>query len=144
VDWKTTHPLLARLSADDLNSWIADLSPEVPSIRLVPDSMSMTIATLPAGTPDIITPEIITPDKGDSLLAIQRIGRGRIVWCQLRLGSWTTDPRSQILLGNALDDLSTPAVAGSQRRRSTVAPEHTVPVIRTRFPMVLTPGGDER
>ncbi|MEK6239446.1 MAG: hypothetical protein N2C14_32410, partial [Planctomycetales bacterium] len=42
-----------------------------------------------------------------ALLVHHPIGRGRLILCQIPLGLWKNDPRSQMLLANALEFLLT-------------------------------------
>ena len=43
--------------------------------------------------------------SSDAVLVIQSMGKGRVVLCDIPLGDWTTDPRSQIFMSNAIDYL---------------------------------------
>jgi hypothetical protein len=132
--WNVENPLLADLNEDDLSSWVDDLPRDVAAVRLIADRSVTPVAGLPGepvGTDD--------PACSDLLLLIQRIGRGRIILCQLRLGTCKTDPRTLVLLGNALACLSAapPTEIASCNKR---------PVARTKphVPTVLTLAGDDR
>ena len=58
------------------------------------------------------------PRPIDALIVTRTTGAGRIVLCQVPLGPWDADPRSQILLGNLLSYLSTPPPAHSAARQA--------------------------
>ncbi len=133
--WRADHPILDHLSADDLASLASDLPDNIIAIQSLPARQIEQIAGWPASSPR-------TDDSasGNSFFADQRTGRGRIVFCQLRLGGWKTDPRAQILMGNALDFLSAPDQAVADAGRYVFF----APVTEPRIPRVLTPAGDSR
>ena len=52
-----------------------------------------------------VASETVVPT--DALLLVKPMGRGRMVLCQIPLGPWNEDPRSQLFLRNAIDYLLT-------------------------------------
>ena len=50
------------------------------------------------------------PAPIDALVLTKTLGKGRIVLCQVPLGPWESDPRSQLFLVDALDYLASPVV----------------------------------
>lgn len=112
--WREDHPLLAELRPADLESTVA-VAPRdgfgVRPLRLPPDEPALELAYYSddlAGLP---------PGDRDALLLVEAVGSGRLVLCQLPLGDWAQDPRSQLLLRNVL------AYAAS-RPEPTPAPPH--------------------
>jgi hypothetical protein len=73
--------------------------------------------------------DVATPVGIDSILLSKSVGRGRMVLCQLPLGKWQSDPRSQMFLRNAMDYLLTrpePTLRPSELRRQPPAKEQIV------------------
>jgi hypothetical protein len=111
LNWRTDHPLFSGLDPADLESWLHN-SPEALAVRLGADEPALEIAWWPREVPGA------EPVPLDALLISKSIGRGRLVLCQLPLGDWRTDPRSQLLLSNAVDYLLTspePTLRPSER-----------------------------
>jgi len=127
LEWRMDHPLLRGLEAADARSWLTGAA-TVRAVQLPPDEPAMEIAYWPAEAPGR------APAPLDALLLTKSIGKGRIVLCQIPLGDWRSDPRSQILLGSALDYLLTrpqPTPPPSQRLTDRPArPADGVPTIR--------------
>ncbi len=73
------------------------------------------------------------PAPIDALVLTKTLGKGRIVLCQVPLGAWESDPRSQLFLVDALDYLASPVVPTpppSRRPRPVEpAPAPKVPAI---------------
>ena len=112
LEWKTEHPLLQGFGAEDLRSLTAGQG-DLRAIQLPADAPVLEIGYWPREVPGE------RPVPIDALLAVQTVGAGRIVLCQVPLGQWKTDPRSQILLASALQYLATrpePTLPPSQRR----------------------------
>jgi hypothetical protein len=98
--WREEHPLTASLRRFGDQQGLGDCWP----IRLPADEPALEIAFWPrevAGT---------APAPIDALVVNKSVGRGRLVLCQIPLGSWQSDPRSQLFLVDALDYLASPVV----------------------------------
>ncbi|MCX5660572.1 MAG: hypothetical protein NTW19_12735 [Planctomycetota bacterium] len=71
----------------------------------------------------------------DALLVTKSVGRGRMVICQLPLGPWESDPRSQLLLANSVSYLLTrpePTLKPSERPQPKQMVAPNVPTIPLR------------
>jgi hypothetical protein len=101
LEWRSDHPLLNDFRADDLQSWLKDAR-TLSVVRLPADEPALEIGFYPREVPGD------QPAPIDAVLLTQSVGAGRIVLCQLPLGDWESDPRSQLLLRNAFDYLLTP------------------------------------
>jgi hypothetical protein len=101
LQWRLTHPLLAGFDADDCHSWFAGEPQPVLALRLGVGEPALELAYWPRETPG---PQ---PAPIDAVLLTKTVGSGRIVLCQIPLGDWQQDPRSQMFLGNALAYLVT-------------------------------------
>jgi hypothetical protein len=99
--WRGEHPLFASLDEHDLQSWLDADAGDLWAIRMPADAPVLDLAYWPQETPGA------APASTDALVAVQAMGKGRIVLCQLPLGSWEDDPRSQLLLMNSLNYLLT-------------------------------------
>ncbi len=128
LEWRESHPLLSGFDADDLRSLTTTQS-ELRAIQLPADAPVLEIGYWPREVPGE------HPVPIDALLSVQTVGAGRIVLCQAPLGRWKKDPRSQLLLANALQYLSTrpePTLPPSRRRviravAPTSSPTITIP-----------------
>ncbi len=101
LKWITDHPLFDGLQPDDLSTWLhpgQDLAP----LRLPLNDVGRPLTFWPREQPDA------QPLSVDSLLISRSSSIGRTIYCQIPLGPWDTDPRSQILLANAVDYLLSP------------------------------------
>ena len=129
--WRHEHPLLGRFGPGDLSSWLAGPPMTLPSVQLPADEPAYEIAYWP--------PEVAgdAPVAIDALLVTKTVGVGRIVLCQIPLGPWATDPRSQMLLANAVRYLLTRPVPmlPPSRRLSAASQPQREPA------MILLPGG---
>jgi hypothetical protein len=100
LEWRLDHPLLRDFQPEDLQSWIAAMP-------------ALSILQLPANEPALelgyYGPEVSVnpPWPIDAVLVTKAAGAGRFVLCQIPLGDWVHDPRSQIILRNAIDYLLT-------------------------------------
>jgi hypothetical protein len=109
------HPL-----GHDLRQW--DLHAQTPSlfaIALPADEPVLEIASWPG---EVASKQ---PAPVDALLVTKSVGKGRVVLCQLPLGDWSRDPRSQTFLATALDFLASPpgpTPPPSQRPKPSLAP----------------------
>ena len=72
----------------------------------------------------------------DALILTKTLDKGRIVLCQMPLGPWQSDPRSQLFLVDALDYLASPVVPTPppSRRPRPVQPAPAPPVPSIVFP----------
>ena len=103
LNWRASHPMLARLRTADLRSWTQ------------PTNAARTwhALTVPAAAPVLAVaqwpPEVRTdrPAPRDAAVVSQTVGKGRVVLWQIPLGDWDSDPRSQALLAGVLDYLPT-------------------------------------
>ncbi|HZK81928.1 MAG TPA: hypothetical protein VFC46_12695, partial [Humisphaera sp.] len=123
LDWRTDHPLLIGLDADDLRSWLATV-PRLGAAQLPLDEPTLVIAGYP---PEVAGEQ---PAPIDAVMLTKSVGKGRIVLCQIPLGDWSTDPRSQILLANAIDYLLTrpqPTPRPSERRATRTTQTKMIP-----------------
>jgi len=129
--WRPDHPLLAEFSAADLQSWI-DPSRDLSVLQLPADEPALEIGYYP--------PQVQSRQAGpiDTVLMTQTIDRGRIVLCQIPLGDWATDPRSQLLLRNALDFLLT---RPEPTPRPSDRPKAIAPKTATTIPTIQIPPG---
>jgi hypothetical protein len=101
VQWREAHPLLLDFEPEDLQSWV-DPDAEQHPIRIERDEPVLKIGCDPSEVGESHA------ESFDVVLLTQTIGRGRIVLCQVPLGDWGSDPRSQLLLRNAVDYLLMP------------------------------------
>jgi hypothetical protein len=132
--WQYDHPLLNGFNRDDLDSWSSELPPELSAVRILRESTVVAVASWPSDGQS---------RYNDTIISSQTVGRGRIVLCQLPLGSWQTDPRAILFISNALDYLCSP----SEPMPAMMLVRTDVRTTRSpaRFaPMVLTPAGDDR
>ena len=126
MQWRADHPLLAGFTADDLRAWI-EPSRDLTVMQLPADEPALEIGYYPS--------EVLSRQPGpiDAILVTRTLNHGRIVLCQLHMGDWASDPRSQLFLRNAIDYLLTrpePTPRPSERTATTPAP-HTRPVAAT-------------
>ena len=121
--WREDHPLLNGLRVDGLSFWTDHLRDHLIAVRLPQGATILEIGWWPTEAGDDSRPIPV-----DALLAVEALGKGRIVLCQIPLGDWNSDPRTQILLGNALDYLLTlaePTPSLGQRLAARPAPRST-------------------
>ena len=96
---KTDHPLLAKYEPEDLASLFSENRGSQWAINLPADEAALEIVWWPRVSPGT------EPVPIDALLVSRRTGEGQLVFCQLPLGDWQCDPRSQLFLAGALDYL---------------------------------------
>jgi hypothetical protein len=131
LEWRREHPLLEGFRLEDLQSWLA-AGPDLRPIQLPPDEAALEIAYWPPEAPGD------EPGPVDALLVSRSIGQGRLVLCQIPLGDWKKDPRSQKFLANALAYSATrpePTPPPSRRRDARLPEAETLPAI------TIPPGG---
>jgi hypothetical protein len=132
--WREEHPLFASLDEDDLQSWLDEDAGDLRALLMPVDAPVLDLASWPRETAGS------EPVPTDVLLAVQAVGTGRIVMCQLPLGSWEDDPRSQLFLMNSLNYLLTrpeptpPPSQPAPEQPARAAPEHTIKVPSGAFP----------
>lgn len=129
LTWRREHPLLIGFEPGDFR-WDSLGGPlEMRAIQLPADEPALEIAFWPPATP------ATEPTPIDAVLVVKAVGTGRLVLCQLPLRNWHSDPRSRILLRNALEYLATrpePTPPSSRRRqpvqrRVSETPRITIP-----------------
>jgi hypothetical protein len=131
--WRNQHPLFTGFDEADLKSWFPNEPGEGWAIRLPADEPALEVAYWP---PDVAGK---SPPPIDALLVVKAVGKGRLVLCQIPLGGWRDDPRSQLLLQNALDYLLT-------RPEPTPRPSDRLAIIPASAPSIPTikiPAGDQ-
>ena len=101
LTWRLDHPLFERFSEADLQSWLAS-GPTIQAIELPADESALELAWWPRESPGI------KPVPIEAAALVKAVGTGRIVLFNIPLGDWQHDPRSQLLLNNALTYLLTP------------------------------------
>ena len=102
-EWRVDHPVLAEAAVAERQMWPELGGADLTALRLPAGAAALELAWWPTEATD---PSRAVPI--DALLVTQAVGKGRVVLCQIPLGDWQTDPRSQIMLGGALDYLLTP------------------------------------
>jgi hypothetical protein len=125
LSWLSDHPLLNGFEPKDLESWTRE-ERTLGIIQLPADEPALAIGFYP--------PEVAgsRPAPLDALLLTKSVGTGRLVLCQIPMGEWETDPRSQMLLRNSIDYLLTrpqPTPRPSQRPTTRPAPPREIPTI---------------
>lgn len=122
VTWDLNHPLLAGFDRSLLTAWLGSTGSVSRIVRLPPDEAAVDVAGF---TPETAARE---PSPIDAVIVTRTLGAGRIVYVQLPVGEWKTDPRSLILLNNALNYLLTrPEPTPPPNRRVTTRPAQVVP-----------------
>lgn len=101
MEWRSDHPLLAHYGSSDLHSWLAGPPQDLWAILLTGDEPTMRIACPPGEASADVS------ESAEAYWVTKHVGRGRLVLCQIPMGAWKTDPKSQLLLVNALNYLST-------------------------------------
>lgn len=123
LDWLSDHALLRGMDASMLKS--LEFAPQgLLALRLPADEPALPIAAWPRELPGT------TPVPIDACLLTKSVGKGRIVLCQLPLSDWVHDPRTQLLLMNAMDYLLTspePTPRASDRPATNVPEPRLLP-----------------
>ena len=127
LELRLDHPLFAGMEEREVRSLLAGGPADLTAIELPADEPALELAWWPRETPGA------NPVPIDALLVSKATGKGRLVLCQLPLGNWETDPRSQLFLRNALEYLATrpePTPPPSQRKptKKEVKPKAAVVV----------------
>jgi hypothetical protein len=112
--WETDDPLLRGFTDDDLHSWELGWRSEneARAIRVGAWDAAETIVHWRAEGQRARWLSLARATQSSDALLNSRAGPGgRLVLCQMPLGDWQTDPRSQVLLGNVLDVLVSPCAS---------------------------------
>lgn len=134
LEWRVDHPLLANFELADLQSWLDCTGEDLRSVQLPADESALEIAWWPREIPGEESAPI------DALVVTRTTGKGRIVLCQIPLGDWSSDPRSQQLLANVLDyGITRPQPTPPPGERPSTRPARTQPAST-----ILIPPGDLR
>lgn len=123
LGWREDHPLARQSHRWDVRKAPATLR----AIQLPADEPALVIAYWPREV------EGKEPAPIDALLVTKSIGSGRLVLCQLPLGDWAADPRSQLFLADALDYLAArpePTPPPSRRPQPEPRPVAQPPTLR--------------
>ncbi|KKL25605.1 hypothetical protein LCGC14_2403620 [marine sediment metagenome] len=96
--WRPGHPLARSLSLISPAAMGAD----VRAIEILPDAPVLEIGYWPREVADRKDAPV------SALVAVQATGAGRVIYCQMPLGPWASDPRSQLFLADALDYMVRP------------------------------------
>lgn len=127
LQFRGDHPLFDRLEPADLKGWLASAGKDqIAALQLPANEPALELTWWPRETPSD------QPSPIEALIVTKSIGDGRIVLCQLPIGGWDIDPRSQIFLGNLLSYLTTepqPTPPPGQRRQTPVVTPQTLPTI---------------
>ena len=132
LEWKMDHLLLSRFQPKISQSWLIGATTDLWAVQLPVDEPALEIGYWPREVQGEESAPI------DALLVTKTVQSGRIVLCQIPLGQWETDPRSQLLLANAYHYLSTrpePTPPPSRRLNAQVVQPEPVPTI------TIPPGG---
>lgn len=97
---KSEQLLPDPLTISDLNAWMSSAGGEIRALRVRVDSSALPLAYFVA--------ETLQGTSVDCAIVSLPTGAGRIVLCQLPMGDWRNDLRSQLLLSGILDYLVTP------------------------------------
>jgi len=113
LEWRLDHPLLAGFDEGSVQSWLAGWPSDLTAVQLPADEPALEIAWWPREVPGR------NPVPIDALIVSKAAGKGRIVLCQLPLGDWEKDPRSQLFFRNVMEYLVTrpePTLPPSKRQ----------------------------
>jgi hypothetical protein len=124
--WQADHPLARHLRLFETPA----LGPDGWAIRLPADEAAIEIGWWPGEAPGQ------KPVPIDPLVVVKALGKGRIVLCQIPLGPWETDPRTQLFLADGLDYLASPAVPTPPPSRRL---HPTTPAQAPKVPSIVLP-----
>jgi hypothetical protein len=125
LQWREDHLLLLDLSKQDLQAWTAGKE-VLDAVDLPADAPALEIGSYPRETPGRM------PAPIDAVALTKSVGKGRLVLWQIPLGNFAEDPRSQMLLANAIDYLLTrpqPTPPPSQRPTTQPCPTNQQPIV---------------
>lgn len=135
--WRTGHALLAGIDESILRSWEEHLDAEVLAVALPAGEAALELAYWPAEARAVRGGPAAPVD---ALLVTKSVGAGRVVLCQLPLGDWQRDPRSQLFLVNLLNYAATrPEPTPPPSRRAERRPQPPAP---PSVPTITIPPGD--
>lgn len=104
--WQTAHPALSDVPPDAWRSWLEGGEPVVSAVEVRADDTTATeLAYWPASCWER------TPATGMALIVEKKVGRGRLMLCQVPACANVDDPRTQRFLAAALEYLATKARA---------------------------------
>ena len=95
--WREHEPLLQNLLTRPVPAGENEFA-----IRLPPDEPALEMVYWPSEAP------AEKPVAIDALLVAKSLSRGKLLLCQVPLGSWKTDPIAQLFLSDAIDYLKAP------------------------------------
>jgi len=95
--WREHEPLLQNLLTRPVPAGENEFA-----IRLPPDEPALEMVYWPRESP------ADEPVAIDALVVAKSLGRGKLLLCQVPLGSWKTDPIAQLFLSDAIDYLKAP------------------------------------
>jgi hypothetical protein len=125
--WREEHPLFDHLQLEDLQSWLSDEGADLRPIQLPADEPALELAYWPREVAGTI------PAPIDAMIAVKAVGKGRVIFCQLPLGDWASDPRARMFLYNALNYMCLrpePTLPPSQRQATRPSATIAVPTIK--------------
>lgn len=114
LTWRMDHPVARHLElmgsvGGNADCWALELPADEPVLE---------IAWWPRAG-------VAGPSGISALVAVKTINKGQIVFCQMPLGPWATDPRSQLFLADMLDYLTLrPEETPPPSRRKGASPPH--------------------
>lgn len=106
MEWKANHGLFAAMDKELLTGLLPGSDTNVLALGLQAGDASRRLAWWPRDASGG------RPAPGNALVLTNAAGKGRLGLCQIPLGPWDRDPRSQILLANVLEYY----LAGGERR----------------------------
>jgi hypothetical protein len=116
IEWRAPHEAFKFFAAGDLRSMLAGRAGDLRAIRLPVDEPALELVYWPREVSGA------RPVPLDVLMVTKTVGKGRVVLCQVPLGDWGQDPRSQLLLAGFLDYcLSRPEPTLPPSQRSPLA-----------------------
>ncbi len=132
--WRSGHLLMSGLRTGDPESWLDGLGQEVWAIELPADEPVLEIGYWPPVV------EGSQPGPIEALLAVKAVGKGRLIMCQIPLGPWDTDPRTQQFLENVVSYVGTrPEPTPRPTERQVLRPAASQPVSTIAIPSGATP-----
>ena len=134
MGWCLDDPLLRGFDAEELQSWrrgwCRGEASHMRALRTCSHGASRAVVAWPTQFQAVGSLGPLAAPAVDTLLLSCAGGAGvsgRLVLCQMPLGDWMTDPRSQIFLGNIWDVLISPPArrSGVTSRSADAAPRRS-------------------
>jgi hypothetical protein len=97
LTWRCEHAMFEGLDGAALEGWAREAGPEIMAVALPTEAAVLELGCWTRETPGKY------PVPIDALAATQTVGNGRIVYWQIPVREWKSDPRAQMLLANVLD-----------------------------------------